>query len=111
MKCSIIHCTYLGVSGYNFKKNIILFCLKIFFALTNSVDPLCSISSGSLLFVELPERFPKYKGLSKIFDGKTVIFSLLIYQFKHVFWVLIETVLLSTNNIYFGCEIRKIVFN
>ena len=35
----IVHCTYLGVSGYNFQKNIVLFCLKIFFTLTNSVDP------------------------------------------------------------------------
>ena len=33
-----------------------------------------------------------------------------IAQFKHVFWVLIETVLLSTNNIGFGKEIRKIIF-
>ena len=36
----IVHCTYLGVSGYNLKeKNIVLFCLKIFFTFTNSVDP------------------------------------------------------------------------
>ena len=35
----IVHCTYLGVSGYNFQKNIVFFCLKIFFIFTNSVDP------------------------------------------------------------------------
>ena len=37
-KLGIVHCTYLGVSGYNFK-NIVFFCFKIFFTLTNSVDP------------------------------------------------------------------------
>ena len=38
----IVHCTYLGVSGYNSKKKkkMFFFCLKIFFfTLTNSVDP------------------------------------------------------------------------
>ena len=34
-----VHCTYLGVSGYNFQNNIALFCLKIFLTFTNSVDP------------------------------------------------------------------------
>ena len=35
----IVHCTYIArVSGYNFK-NIVLFCLMIFFTFTNSVDP------------------------------------------------------------------------
>ena len=38
-KLGIVHCTYLGVSGYNCKKNIVLFYLKILFTLTNSVDP------------------------------------------------------------------------
>ena len=33
-----MHCTYLGVSGYDLKKYII-FCLKIFFTFINSVDP------------------------------------------------------------------------
>ena len=36
-KLWIVHCTYLGMSGYNLKKNV--FCLKIFFTFTNSVDP------------------------------------------------------------------------
>ena len=27
------------MSGYNFKKNTAIFCLKIFFTFTNSVDP------------------------------------------------------------------------
>ena len=39
-KLGIVHYTYLGVSGYNFlKKNIVFFCLKIFFTFTNSVVP------------------------------------------------------------------------
>ena len=37
-KLGIVHCTYLGESGYIFKKQII-FCLKLFFIFTNSVDP------------------------------------------------------------------------
>ena len=37
-KLGIVHCTYLGVSGYKFK-NIVFFCLKIFFAFSNRVDP------------------------------------------------------------------------
>ena len=37
-KLGIVHCTFLWVSGYNLKK-IVLFCLKIFFTFTNSVDP------------------------------------------------------------------------
>ena len=35
----IVQCTYLGVSGYNFQKTIVFFCLKIFFTFTRSVDP------------------------------------------------------------------------
>ena len=38
-KLGIVHCTYLGVSGYNLKKILIFFCLYIFFTFTNSVDP------------------------------------------------------------------------
>ena len=34
----MVHCTYLGVSGYN-SQYIVLFCQKIFITLTNSVDP------------------------------------------------------------------------
>ena len=37
-KFGIIHCSYPGVTGYNFFKKGI-FCLKICFTLTNSVDP------------------------------------------------------------------------
>ena len=37
-KFGIVNCTYLGVSGYNLKKNIVFFCLQIFFSFTNSVD-------------------------------------------------------------------------
>ena len=29
----------LGVSGYNLKKNIVFYCLKIYFTFTNSVEP------------------------------------------------------------------------
>ena len=56
------------MSGYNFTKNIEIFCLKIFFTL-NSVDPdemahACGISSGSSLFAKVPvQGFPVYKGL------------------------------------------------
>ena len=35
----IVHCTYLGVSGYNLKKKNCILCLKIFFTFANSVDP------------------------------------------------------------------------
>ena len=35
----IVHSRYRGVSDYNFKKNIVFFCLKIFSTFTNSVDP------------------------------------------------------------------------
>ena len=31
--------TNLWVSGYYFQKNIVFFCLKIFFSFTDSVDP------------------------------------------------------------------------
>ena len=35
----IVHRTYIVASGYKLKKNIVLFCQKIFVTLTNSVDP------------------------------------------------------------------------
>ena len=34
----IVHCTCLGVSGYDFQKNIVFFCLKVFFSFNNIVD-------------------------------------------------------------------------
>ena len=34
-----MHIQYLGVSGYNLKKNIVLFCLKIVSTFTNNLDP------------------------------------------------------------------------
>ena len=37
-KFGIVQCAYVGVLGYNLKKNV-FFCLKIFFTFTNSVDP------------------------------------------------------------------------
>ena len=37
--CGIVHCTYLRMFGYNFQKMLYFFGLKIFFTLTNSVDP------------------------------------------------------------------------
>ena len=37
-KLWIVHCTYLGVSGY--KKKYFISCLKIFFILTKSVEPI-----------------------------------------------------------------------
>ena len=33
-----VHCTYLGVSGYNFKKNIVFF-VRSFLTFTNNADP------------------------------------------------------------------------
>ena len=55
------------MSGYTFKKKCI-FCLKIFFTLTNSVDPdempPCGVSSESSLFVKVSvSGFFVYKGL------------------------------------------------
>ena len=38
-KLRIVHYTYIVVSGYIFRKPMYFFCLKIFFTLTNSVDP------------------------------------------------------------------------
>ena len=39
-KLGIVHCTYLGVSGYNFKKNILYhFVERSFLDLPKSVDP------------------------------------------------------------------------
>ena len=35
----MIHCIYLGVSGYNLKKKCFFFGLNIFYTLTQSVDP------------------------------------------------------------------------
>ena len=49
------------------KKNIVLFCLKIFFTITNSVNPDEMQHYGLLLLYCLQKysfRFPKYKGLS-----------------------------------------------
>ena len=37
-KLCMIHCIYLGVSGYILFLNICIFCLNIFLTLTNSVD-------------------------------------------------------------------------
>ena len=37
-------------------------------------------------------------------------FYFLIHQFEHMFWMLIQRVLLSTHNICFGWEIRKLLF-
>ena len=38
-KVGIVHCTYLGVLGYNFQKKYCIFGLMIFFTIANSVDP------------------------------------------------------------------------
>ena len=42
-KIEIVHCTYLGVSGYNFNKNFVFFCLPFFFTLTVSTLMKCCI--------------------------------------------------------------------
>ena len=36
---TINFCTYLGVPGYNIKKNDVFVFLKIYYILTHSVDP------------------------------------------------------------------------
>ena len=51
-KLGIVHCTYLGVSGYN--KKYCIFCLKIFSTFTNSVDPDEMLPYGSSLFIIVP---------------------------------------------------------
>ena len=38
-KLGIANCTYLGVSGYNLKKNVVLSCLKMFFFLYKQCRP------------------------------------------------------------------------
>ena len=66
----MVHCTYLGVSGY-------IFCLNIFFCLyiTSSVDPdamsawRCISSGSSLLSKILAYGFPEYKGLNNRHKG------------------------------------------
>ena len=64
----MVHCAYQGLSSYDFKKKKKNFCLIIFFALINSVDPdenvaSCSISTGYSLFAKvLVCGFPVYKG-------------------------------------------------
>ena len=35
----MVHCIYLGVTGYNFKKNITFLSLIFYFVLANSADP------------------------------------------------------------------------
>ena len=53
--------------------------------------------------------------ISKNFGQKfvNILNHNLIYQFKHLFWVLKCTVfaLLSTHNIFFGLGIKKMIFN
>ena len=39
IKLRIVHCIFLGMSGYDFEKNIVFFCLETHFTITNSVDP------------------------------------------------------------------------
>ena len=34
-----VHCTYQGMSGYNFHNAYCIFCLMIFFTFANSVNP------------------------------------------------------------------------
>ena len=59
------------MSGYNFKNNTVLFCLKILFTFTNSVDPdemqhEAAFHLGLHCLQKYSFRgFPKYKGLKK----------------------------------------------
>ena len=38
-KLEIVHCTYLGMSGYSFQKMIVFFCLNLLFTFDVSEDP------------------------------------------------------------------------
>ena len=67
-KLRIVHCTYLGVYGYNFQKNIAFLCLKTFFTFTNSVDP-DEMQQHAAFHLDLHclqryvfRGFPKFKG-------------------------------------------------
>ena len=66
---------------------------------------LISRSMGSLIYVHrfryLNNNFSAYNSYCQYF---------LTHHFKHMFWVLIETVLLSTHNICLGGKIRKLFF-
>ena len=66
----MVHCIYLGSTGYDFQKNIVFFCLKIFFTYTNSVDP-DEMQHYAAFYLGLHcsqnysyRGFPEYKGLS-----------------------------------------------
>ena len=61
----MVHCIYLGVSGYNFLK-ILYFLSEELFTLTVYTLMKCHISSGSSLFKNVPVLgFLVYKGFSK----------------------------------------------
>ena len=74
----MVHCIYLGVSGYNFKKILYSFFLKIFFTFTNSVDPdkmqhYAAFHLGLHCLQNYSFRgFPKYQGLTFWFGIKMV---------------------------------------
>ena len=68
----MVHCIFLGVSGYNLKKNCI-FLLKDLSYLNKQCRP-CSISSGSSLFVKVHVKgFPIYKGLDMELENIKVL--------------------------------------
>ena len=57
-----VHYTYLGVSGYNFSKNIVFFCQKDLLYLYKQCRP----SSGSSLFEKvLNKGISEYKEIMK----------------------------------------------
>ena len=71
-KLGIVHCTYLGESGYFFKKNIEFFCLKIFIYLYKQCRPWwnaasCCISSGSSLFAKV--LIKRFTGIQMVNGG------------------------------------------
>ena len=35
----MVHCIYLGITGYNFQRNILFRSLKVDFVIANSADP------------------------------------------------------------------------
>ena len=81
-KVRIVHCIYLGVTGYNFQKYCISFFLMMDFVLANKADPDKRLHDAAfhlgLHYVCLP-KYPKEKN------------NFRISQPKHMLWVLKRT--------------------
>ena len=109
----IFRCTYLRVSVYNLKKNIVFFCPKILFYFNKQCRPwwnaaLCGISSGSSLFLKVPVWVVScflVKGFTGLYflrvrNRKIILyFPIKTYAVGTQKNLLNETVLLRTQNI------------